>query len=256
MEQLTKFGKNMYGCASDEMVSCHELAEAAWGKEVCNDQTRGLAAFAYLWRRFGPPFMGTDPHKRLVCYYLTTSDPDIFLGIDVSASGLSYSTCYLAKNSVREAHQKPIFKKMKKWDNAFERWWIKNHPEFKDQIKNWKKLNPEEKKKIQDMYGNDFYNQDVYKKAKADLGEHPNCHQESKTTRRLKRVLTAAMKELLRPVFVRDVPINILGRVLDAEYAGYGESETDCAPRSKYAGYGVPKGAMDKLVKKYKENEE
>lgn len=38
-------------------------------------------AFAYLYRRFGPPFWGSDDYKELVCYELITSHKDIILTI-------------------------------------------------------------------------------------------------------------------------------------------------------------------------------
>jgi len=36
-------------------------------------------AFAYLWRRFGPPIYGSDPYKDLVSYLLTTKMEGVFL---------------------------------------------------------------------------------------------------------------------------------------------------------------------------------
>jgi len=36
-------------------------------------------AFAYLWRRFGPPIDGCDPYKDLTCYCLTTAMDGVYL---------------------------------------------------------------------------------------------------------------------------------------------------------------------------------
>lgn len=63
------------------------------------------------------------------------------------------------------------------------------------------------------------------------------------TMARIRTAVIAAMREMLRPVYVRDVPINIFGRVTD-EYA----SDWEPAERSKYAGLGVPIEAMDALL--------
>ena len=49
-----------------------------------------------------------------------------------------------------------------------------------------------------------------------------------------------------RPVYVRDGALEYPRRCKDAD---------DAAPRSKYAGYGVPKEAMDALVEKDAESE-
>lgn len=36
-------------------------------------------AFAYLWRRFGPPVVGCDPYKDLTTYHLTTEIEGVYL---------------------------------------------------------------------------------------------------------------------------------------------------------------------------------
>ena len=36
-------------------------------------------AFAYLWRRFGPPIVGCDPYKDLTTYHLTTKIEGVYL---------------------------------------------------------------------------------------------------------------------------------------------------------------------------------
>lgn len=48
---------------------------------------------AYLWRRFGPPWRGTDDYKKLAAWVLTTSDPAAFLELHLT-SWLSYSAAY------------------------------------------------------------------------------------------------------------------------------------------------------------------
>ena len=54
--------------------------------------------------------------------------------------------------------------------------------------------------------------------------------------RECNQAFTATMRDLLRPVFVRDVPINCYGRIEDAEV----EKLPDSVERSYMAGYGIP----------------
>ena len=56
---------------------------------------------------------------------------------------------------------------------------------------------------------------------------------------RVNQALFDAMKELERPVYVRDVAINIFGRCDDTDTP---------AEYSKYAGYGIPQHAMDDWI--------
>lgn len=50
--------------------------------------------FAYLYRRFGPPEEGSDPHKEIACWYLTTPDGDVVLWVSPRPSGAKYSFGY------------------------------------------------------------------------------------------------------------------------------------------------------------------
>ena len=83
--------------------------------------------------------------------------------------------------------------------------------------------------------------------AKVAIGMAPGFHrpkdwrEADSLVRRVNEAVLAAMKELLRPVYVRDGALNILGRCADCF--------DDAAPQSKYAGYGVPKRAMDAMIK-------
>ena len=56
-------------------------------------------AFAYLWRRFGPPFDGSDPHKELCNYCLTTRMPGVLLYVSPKLSA-EISFGYLLKQKL------------------------------------------------------------------------------------------------------------------------------------------------------------
>lgn len=61
-------------------------------------------------------------------------------------------------------------------------------------------------------------------------------HRESELYQEVSNALNAAIRDLLRPVFIRDVPINCYGRIADEELDALpGEAE-----RAKEAGYGIP----------------
>lgn len=158
------------GAASGELADGFELAREAYGLPDVMSPDKGddsgLTCFAYLWRRFGPPRYGSDPHKDLCCYYLTTDDPDVVLWVRPCGSGLAYGVGYMVSKRLA-------------------------------------------------------------------AGPSPSAR------RRVQGALKRALRELLRPAYVRDVPINILGRCADGEPA----------ERSKYAGLGVPPGPLDEMLR-------
>jgi hypothetical protein len=59
------------------------LSSGIFNIEFLEEQVfRGLdygPAFAYLWRRFGPPINGWDEHKEVACYYLSTNRDDTII---------------------------------------------------------------------------------------------------------------------------------------------------------------------------------
>lgn len=237
MQQLTDNDRKLCGAKGDEIVDGFTLAREAWG-EPCQQSNSGLMAFSYLWRRFGPPFRGSDPHKDLVSYTLTTKDPDVFLWITPSGSSLDLAVGYIADEKIRTAHNRP----MVQWEKRFRAWHWKQNPEFET----WK-----ETKRNCERYNKRYWNArmdpKVMEQAKAVLGEYPARRMKmasdwrtgSRIQKRVNQALFDAMKELEKPVRVRDVAINIFGR------CDYGRRE---AKESPYAGYPVPKEAMDGLL--------
>ena len=129
----------------------------------CADNTQA-AQFLYLFRRFGYPKYGSDPHKDIAVYWLTTPDPHIIMSCCPRAS-IHWSFGYAVSPLLR-------------------------------------------------TYLNETRN---------DI--QPRVH----------RACCAAMRELLRPVFIRDAPYNILGFVPpDSVWLRWKH-----AVRSTQAGYGV-----------------
>jgi len=158
------------GCASDGVTNVRALAREAWG-ERAESPDAGSRAFAYLWRRFGPPFGGSDDHKELCAYILTTAEPDMWLSLYPCGSrcGCGYLT---ARNPALRHHVR----------------------------------------------------------GSADAA-------------RLRDALLGTLRDMLLPVFVRDVAITIVGQASDEDMSA------PCAERSVYAGYPVPKDAMDAMIR-------
>jgi hypothetical protein len=57
-------------------------------------QMPGPMLFMYLFRRFGPSEWGSDDHKEVACWYLTTPNPDVVLMVSPRPSGGKYSFGY------------------------------------------------------------------------------------------------------------------------------------------------------------------
>ncbi len=124
--------------------------------------------FAYMYRRFGVPEWGSDSHKEIANWYITTPDPNVALCVSPRPSGITHSFGYLV---------------------------------------NIKKYN--------------------------DRRDDPN------TEAAVKKALTAAMLDLLVPVFVRDVPINGIGRVVE-------HAKMKSVDEFEWAGYGVDHAYFEK----------
>lgn len=228
-----KFG--VCGAGRDEIVNGTNLAIEAWGNR-CKEKNSALLGFAYLWRRFGPPWHGTDDYKKLVGYDLTTPDEQVFLTLNLGGCGLYLSIGYLAHESIREEVNKP----MVEWCRKYDEWWWKQHPEFMD----WEETD-ENQRKVSKIYWEERGEDETVKKAIAVIGDSPprldnkKWQEDSGVVGRVNRALFEALKELDRPVYVRDCAINIFGRCDDSE---------DAVERSPYAGYGIPQEAMDALI--------
>jgi len=228
IEQLAKYPKGKIGGAgSSDFCCCSKLADKVYGKLAGES---GIASFAYLYRRFGPPWFGSDPHKDIGQWVLTTPVKNIWLAVYSKTSDLRYCFGYRMPQSMDAAIMKPTSDWFAKW----EKWFMKNRYQ---QMKS--------EGKSEDEIANEYYFQPAAKEFIKIAGQCPrrNKHRgcDPVLVKQLNDAITFTMKDLLRPVYVRDVPMNICGQCDDAD---------DAAEPSKYAGFGIPKDAMDKLVKR------
>lgn len=93
MKQVT--GDNYHGGILGPLWSHSEYAKRAFPNWDYGH------AFAYLWRRFGPPQAGSDPYKDLCYYYLSTAADGVVLMVSPK-SGASYSFGFLLQPDLFE----------------------------------------------------------------------------------------------------------------------------------------------------------
>lgn len=237
MKQMLKWPKFGCGAKGDDLVNGDDIAKEAFGSKAKNKNS-GLLAFPYLWRRFGPPWSGSDDHKELCQYLLTTPDPEVWLTIGPSGSRIDLAVGYIASKAIAEERARPY----QEWEKTFETWWL-----ARKNIRLTKRTPKKEVERIADLYWKDRLSGKLPKAAIKVCGEYPARHdpKEWRTVgglmARVNQALFDALTELKRPVFVRDVPINIFGRC----NAGR-ENAVEC---SKFAGYGCDRLAMVKMMK-------
>lgn len=117
--------------------------------------------FAYMYRRFGIPQFGSDDHKEIANWYITTPDPAVALRVSPRPSGVNHSFGYVIDQRIYD---------------------------------NW---------------------------------------QSKSQVNAVQKALSIAISDLLTPVFVRDVPINAIGRVKRKD------ALDNACDEWKWAGYGV-----------------
>jgi hypothetical protein len=239
--QVTQLPPTCHGASASDLCDGWNVAVAAYGPAI----SRGTEAFAYLWRRFGPPWWGSDPDKDLVRYLLHTADPDIFLSLALRASSLPYSVGYVITPAVQEAWYGPD----RLWRAQFEGWWTTF--DLTEQERATVRCQAARGPGVAEVplvrglrtrFWNALADPLLLEKAAAALGPRPASGRHG-THLGICTALHDALVECLRPVFIRDIAINILGRVPDDAL-----DERDTCESSVYAGYGIPKAAMDASV--------
>lgn len=189
--------------------------------------------FAYLWRRFGPPFSGWDDHKELVKYYISTPLKGVGFGINCSVSmpcsvsyalspewaaklrhyehdardhwmlGLSnYTLCreiYLLADAVRAYNGQWQYNSLEDESPSSQRRLLRQIREYIDRVGppppvQWVKEN-------KGVYGNPYPVEEL------PISPH----------RQILEAIEAGVRDLLRPVAIRDTYVNALGVVSDKD---------------------------------------
>ena len=208
------------GAASDDCVNCRSLAQEVWGP-ASKEPGGGLLAFPYLYRRFGPPPFVGDPHKDLAQWILSTGDPAVRLTVRPSGSQLGLCVSYWARRELLDAIRRP----RQEWEQACLLWIAEQvaaeHPE-------WVTARDDKGEPVEmaeagwEMAGArrwEFGPGSWTEQAIAVIGDPPagpsrDQWREGPPERvRIHEALSRAMRSLLHPVRVRDVPITVFGRV-------------------------------------------
>lgn len=238
--RIAQWVKGWSGASGSDIFDCEEVADAAWGKRA-RDENSGLLAYAYLWRRFGPTDRGGDPHKDLVAYTLTTPDPQVRLWLHLSGSKLYLSLGYFAHPDIRSAIEAEHMAHVNAYEAEFLR--LKGHPGMDDA--GFEALPKDEQESLKKEYQEMLWQATddgrvLNRQIHEAVGPHPRAAEKAAKARVQSACITAC-KDLLRPVWIRDVPINIFGRC---------EPKGRTAKPYKFAGYGIDVAAHEKKWRK------
>lgn len=194
--------------------------------------------FAYLWRRFGPPNRPNDPYKELASYLLTTPHPSMWLSISPYSGGdtlisLRFLTDWETSKTLHAYRTKPFTD----WFDAFYTHLLKNPPTWWDA---WCTAVPEKDHFLLQDKTPKAYMRLLDMNANRPNTTSPECawileqkaswiKTNPKPTDRdtndwttwdkddphlpFIKAAEKTLKDLLRPVYVRDCPIDIFGPV-------------------------------------------
>ena len=109
MKQYEKDGRRYRGAIGGMVIWTPDIAD-----EVFKTWDYGHA-FAYLYRRFGPPHSGSDYHKELVSYWLTTKMKGVLLSVrPAHSAGTSFG--YLLSRQVgHKLNLEHMYADWKRW---------------------------------------------------------------------------------------------------------------------------------------------
>lgn len=213
-----------YTGASSGLFDPGELAE-----KVLGDVHWG-ALMGYCWRRFGPPNTGSDPDKGLADWLITTPMEGLFLRVTIRP----HSTNLLFGYTIAKDLSRPIYAVNEaKRHEARERYhaWCVEHkggepPLWNIQAK-YGSPEYEAARKLSTQYWDEYKGTDAAK-APSNVDTAPLDQANA--------ALEAAIADLKRPVFVRDVAIDALG---------VSETEKGGVERFHAAGYYFPPELLD-----------
>lgn len=199
------------------------LARKVWGDRAGWDNS-SLTAFAYCYRRFGPPPQGTDDYKQLGgAWLLKTSDPEVYLRIDPGGCSIDLYLSQYVSEDLRLAAERPG----DEWRTEARRRHLAAFPGT---------------------------SREEYFLASLDddqpwlegMPRMPRCPEP--IVIRALAALRHVLLDLLRPVYIRDVDINLFGRIT-SENPARGRAATP----SHLAGWGIPVREMERRIQMERE---
>jgi len=250
IEQVTQFGGRYNGA----MMPSHIITCVSDPGEQTLEKLNAGDVFVYLFRRFGYPRFGWDDDKNLVSYYLTTPMDGVVLNVmpDVTGAG---TFGYMLREDLYKSCSEENILPYKEWQFKRDAWALREH---KIEIIEWfekdiDKLNRVGSKWAADKEDSDFKDQDdvdqsflndqeairlkcvnEYKEIEPFPKKIPiKDRDDSSITKQCYTALCDTIEDLKRPVYVRDVQINISGRLKDISV------DYDAIQYSNMAGIGV-----------------
>jgi len=223
--------------------------------------------FAYMFRRFGFPQLGSDSHKELVSYVITTEMKGVYLDVSPRPSGIEHSFGYRLTNQINKmCHQErfePYLTKRKaflEWIEAnnlgpvfepFSPWTLKR---IQPCIDEWNSTHPDPNPDGEEAEQKLFYT--FYKEKweklwtefsetypdseiKFDVNLHRDNFPDDSFRGKVNAALVNTIKDLLKPVYVRDVPINACGLFEDPEKIDWDNNPPEWPDYSHHAGKGL-----------------
>lgn len=222
------------GNAGGEFFELDNLVTEAFGEPRPQDgMYKTFAAAAYLNRRFGPSPNGFDDYKDLGAWILGTPKPGLFLHVYPKCTTVGFG--YLATAGVSGRLNDEAYGEWFGWNRKFVAWLKRNGLPPHDGFAPFKasemraarpEIGPRPKSPFaaQHWMRHDWRSRPPYARA-ANLA------------------VLRAIVELTRPVGIRDVCFDVLGRTR-------GESETKLAPTWIGTGYGFPRKAIREMEKR------
>lgn len=217
-----------YEGAMSGLFDLHTDAEMIVGTLNAGD------TFMYLFRRFGYPRFGWDGYKELVQYHITTPMAGVVLTIRPNVTG-SYTFGYMLRDDLHQQCEKEERKPYEDWTEQFEAWALKEHDieiirmfeQDNDKLNRmWQKWGADKEDRDftseRDAYNAFFTDQNAIRVKYVELFKEiaafpevlpPKDRPADSIMQQCHTALCAAIRDMLRPVGVRDVLIAICGEV-------------------------------------------
>ena len=211
--------------------------------------------FSYLFRRFGYPRHGWDDQKSLVVYYLNTPMEGVILSVHPDITGAG-TFGYVLREDIDRLCTEEQFKPFTDWNDKCEAWTLETHgieiikimEQDNEKLERvWKKWGADKNdvdfKDIEDAHKHFFDDQESIRNKYINLYKGiepfpatvaPQDQDKNTTLKQGYQALCATIEDLKRPVFVRDVLINITGHVRSCDF-----KEEDPVLISDQAGIGT-----------------
>jgi len=192
--------------------------------------------FAYLFRRFGYPRFGWDDSKHLVTYHITTPMAGVLLTVEPDVTGAG-TFGYMLRDDIDRACEEEARKPFMDWMERFESWALKEHG---IEVIRLFDADGAKLKRVWEIWGADKQDRDFASEKEANkafLGDqeeirikyvkmykkiepHPGFVRiadlpDDSILKQCHTALCATIKDMLRPVYIRDVMIDIRGKLQD-----------------------------------------